>query len=555
MNNESPTYSTSSDEGHEKGLRSKSLGLLSSITIGVSSTAPGYSLAATLGFIVYAVAYQSPAIILLAFLPILFIAYAYRELNRETPDCGTTFTWATRVFNPWVGWMGGWGLVAAGMISMASVAQIAGKYFFLMLGKGFTWHTTVLGKHFILVFGSSLANSTLWVTAAGCSWVILLSWVSYRGINVSARLQQWLLGIEMVVLIWFSVVALVKVYTGHAGKAAVKPALSWFNPFAVTDGHGFSFSALSAGLLLAVFLYWGWDTTVSLNEETDEPDKVPGRAALISTLILLITYALVAVACLAYASAKPLENSEDVLAQIGGQVLGTHLDKFLIFAVLTSAAATTQTTIMPNARTLLSMGAYDAIPRRFAKIHERYLTPGFATFVTAGISIAFYAGLTAISENVLGDATEVVGLLVAFYYGLTGFSAAWHFRTNAGSSLRQISARVIMPLIGGIALLGVFVKTTIDDFNPDSSYTVVSVFGLRMGGIFVIAVGSLLLGVILMLIMSRISPAFFAGKTLNRHTPIIVAEHVYAASERFGVPDATIDENTVLPPDFEPLNP
>jgi len=532
MNIESAADNATANEGHEKGLRTKSLGLISSIAIGVSSTAPGYSLAATLGFIVACVAYQSPAIILLAFIPILFIAYAYRELNRETPDCGTTFTWATRVFNPWVGWMGGWGLVAAGMISMASVAQIAGKYFFLM-------------------FGSSLAENTLWVTAAGCSWVILLSWVSYRGINVSARLQQWLLAIEMVVLIWFSIVALFKVYSGTAGKDAVKPELNWFNPFAVTDGHGFSFSALSAGVLLAVFLYWGWDTTVSLNEETEEPDKVPGRAALISTLILLVTYALVAVACLAYASAKPLENSDDVLAQIGGQVLGTHLDKFLIFAVLTSAAATTQTTIMPNARTLLSMGAYDAIPRKFAKIHSAYKTPAFATLITATISILFYAGLTAISENVLGDATEVVGLLVAFYYGLTGFSAAWHFRKDRGTSLREVSARVIMPLIGGITLLGVFIKTTIDDMNPENSYTVVNIFGVKLGGIFVIAIGSLLLGVVLMLIMSRISPAFFAGKTLNRHTPIVVAEHVYASADRFGVPDATIDENMIIPPDYD----
>ena len=516
-----------------KGLRTKSLGMLSSIIIGVSSTAPGYSLAATLGFIVACVHYQSPAVILLAFVPILFIAYAYRELNRETPDCGTTFTWATRVFNPWMGWMGGWGLVAAGMISMASVAQIAGKYLFLM-------------------FDSSLAESTFWVTFAGCGWVILLGWVSYKGINVSARLQQWLLGIELVVLIWFSIVALFKVYTGHASKLATHPHINWLNPFASSEGHEFSFSALSAGILLAVFLYWGWDTTVSLNEETREPEKVPGRAAVYSTLILLLIYALVAIACLAYAGTKSLENSDDVLAQLANEVMGSNLGKFLIFAVLTSAAATTQTTIMPNARTLLSMGAYDAIPRRFARIHRANLTPGFATIVTTVISILFYAGLTMISENVLGDATEVVSLLVAFYYGLTGFSAAWHFRNNPGSSFRERCTRVVLPLIGGISLLAVFIKTSIDDINPDNSLTVINVFGIDVGGIFVIAIGTLLLGVVLMFIMSVVSPDFFAGKTLNRHTPIVVAEHVYASTERFGMPDATVDENTVIPPNFDP---
>jgi len=517
-------------ESHEKGLRTKSLNLVSSVVIGVSSTAPGYSLAATLGFIVAYVHYQSPAIILLAFIPILCIAFAYRELNRQTPDCGTTFTWATRAFNPWVGWMGGWGLVAAGIISMAGVAQIAGQYFFLMLG-------------------SSLADSTLWVTVAGCAWVVLLSWVSYKGINVSAKLQQWLLAAEMIILLWFSSVALYKVYNGQASAQAVHPSINWFNPFAVTAGHaGFSFSAMSGGLLLAVFLYWGWDTTVSLNEETNEPDKVPGRAAVISTLILLGTYALVAVACLAYSSAGPLANSDDVLAQIGSEVLGSHLDKFLIFAVLTSAAATTQTTIMPNARTLLSMGAYDAIPRKFADIHKENLTPGFATLITAIASIVFYAGLTMVSENVLGDATKVVGLLVAFYYGLTGFAAAWHFRNNAGSTWRMVSTRVILPLLGGFTLLAVFIKTTFDDYNAENSTTVLNIFNHKVGGIFVIAVGTLLLGLILMLIMGTRSPAFFRGHTLNRHTAIVVAQHVYGEPGRFGVPDATIDENIIIPP-------
>lgn len=182
------------------------------------------------------------------------------------------------------------------------------------------------------------------------------------------------------------------------------------------------------------------------------------------------------------------------------------------------------------------------------------MTPGFATIVTSTISIAFYAGLTAVSENVLGDALEVVSLLVAFYYGLTGFSAAWHFRKNLGSNLKEFSTRFLMPLIGGITLLGVFIKTIIDDMDPENSYTIISVFGTEYGGIFIIAIGTFLLGIVLMLIMSRISPAFFAGKTLNRHTPIIVAEHVYAATDRLGVPDATIDENTVIPPDFDELN-
>ena len=514
----------------DKGLKAKSLNLASSIVVGVSSTAPAYSIAATLGWIVTYAAFQSPAIILLGFIPILFIALAYRELNRETPDCGTTFTWATRVFNPWVGWMGGWGLISASVIAMASAAQIAGKYLFLMFDA------------------ETFASSTMWVTGAGCIWLAIFTWVSWKGVTVSAKLQYWLLAIETIVLLIFSVVALAKVYGGDAPLTAVQPDISWLNPFAIQNESGnFSMSAVSGGLVLAVFLYWGWDSAVSLNEETNEPNKTPGRAAVISTVILLGLYALSAIACLAYVGADPLQDSDDVLAQIGALVLGTNFDKILIFAVLTSAAASTQTTIMPTARTLLSMAAFKALPKKFANIHPENKTPGYATVMTGIACIIFFAGLAAISDNVLGDATEAVGLLVAFYYGLTGFAGAWHFRRNPGKTIREFLVRILLPLIGGLILLFVFVRTAIDDADPEWGSTSLNLFGWQVGGIFVIAVSSLILGIILMFGFAVVSPDFFKGKTLNRHTPIIVAEHVYAAESRLSVPDAK--ENTIIPPD------
>ena len=81
---------------HDKGLRAGALGLLSSVVIAVSSTAPAYSMAATLGLIVAVVGVHSPGTLIVSFLPMLCIAYAFRELNKVDPDCGTTFTWTAR---------------------------------------------------------------------------------------------------------------------------------------------------------------------------------------------------------------------------------------------------------------------------------------------------------------------------------------------------------------------------------------------------------------------------------------------------------------------------
>src|SRR3712207_8198485 len=96
-----------------KGLSSNSVGLLASVVLGVSSIAPVYALTATLGPTVTEVGLQMPAVFLAGFLPMLLVAYAYRELNRVAPDCGTSFTWTTKAFNPYVGWLCGWGALLA----------------------------------------------------------------------------------------------------------------------------------------------------------------------------------------------------------------------------------------------------------------------------------------------------------------------------------------------------------------------------------------------------------------------------------------------------------
>src|SRR5580693_5211201 len=116
----------------DKGLKAGALGLVSTTIIATASVAPAYSLAATLGLVVAAVGLQSPAVAVLAFVPMLFTSIGYSELNKADPDCGTTFTWATRAFGPKTGWAGGWGIIAADVLVMASLAQVAGQYGFLL---------------------------------------------------------------------------------------------------------------------------------------------------------------------------------------------------------------------------------------------------------------------------------------------------------------------------------------------------------------------------------------------------------------------------------------
>src|SRR3954454_15041334 len=161
----------------EGGLKKNAIGFVSSTVIGVASTAPGYSLAAVLGFVVAAgaggatVGVQAPAVMIVAFIPMLFIASSYYYLNRADPDCGTTFTWVAKAMGPRTGWLGGWAIIVADIIVMANLAQIAGLYTFLLLG----W--------------DSAAGSTAAVTAVGVVWIAIMTWICVIGIELSARTQ------------------------------------------------------------------------------------------------------------------------------------------------------------------------------------------------------------------------------------------------------------------------------------------------------------------------------------------------------------------------------
>jgi len=473
-------------EPGEKGLKSGALGLMASVVIGVASTAPGYSLAATLGFVITLVGFQAPAIMLVAFIPMGCIAAAYYYLNRADPDCGTTFSWGTRAMGPHMGWLGGWGIIIADIIVMANLAAIASIYTFILVGA------------------DGLAEDTFWITVLGVLFIAAMTWICYVGIEVSAKTQYVLLGMEFVALVLFAVVALGRVLFGDV-QGSVDPAFSWINPFEIDSSE-----ALVGGLLLAIFIYWGWDSAVTVNEESKDATRTPGRAAVISTFVLVAIYVVVSVAAVAFAGIESLADVDDVLAVLAKDVLGSPFDKLLIIAVLTSAAASCQTTILPTARTSLSMAAKGAAPSYWGRIHPRHLTPSTSTIWMGILSVAWYVGLTAVSENILFDSLLALGLMIAFYYGLTGFACVIYYRRELTKSVSNFVFMGVLPFVGGVILTWALVKSSIDLANPDNSESGDSWLG--MGPPLVIAIGFAIFGVVLMLVQQAKAPAFFRRK-------------------------------------------
>jgi len=508
-----------------KGLQAGALTLKDSVVFGLASVAPAYSLAATLGFIVVAVGDFSAASILVAFVPMLFTAYAYRELNRAVPDCGTTFTWGTKAFGPWLGWMGGWAVALSGTIFLANAAQIVAQYLISSTAavgtdRGWSWADTVAS------WGDA---DHVWVaTTIGVLSIVAVTAISYLGIKLSSRVQNALIYFQYGVLILFSGALLWNVATNGLPEGGVPFSWSMLNPLNIGSG-----ASLIAAVVLGVFLFWGWESTLSVNEETENPQSTPGRAALISTVILLVTYVGVTttVVMVGGSGSGQLDYTDesvvgDVFTPLA-QTVGPWLAVLVGIAIVVSSLSSSQTTILPTSRGMLAMGVYQAVPARFASIHQRFRSPGFSTMTMGIAAIVYYVGMTFVSQNLLYDSIYSIGLYITFYYALTGFSAAWYFRHEMHSA-RDAVTRCVLPILGALGLTFVFVRSALDMWDPENNYT--TLFGV--GAAFVLGIGGLLLGVVLMLVLSAFPQykPFFRGRSLNRGTAVLVPEEDDAAA-------------------------
>ena len=451
-----------------------------------------------------------PAIFIAGFIPMFFAAYAYREFNKVDPDCGTSFTWTTRAFGPYVGWLGGWAAILATIIVLANLAGIGVQFFYQLLGSLFNnpdlgdlWTNRLVNVGTCLIF---LAGATA---------------IAYRGITTTEKVQFVLVFFQLAVLIIFSVMAFSKA-GGPDDPDGISFSWDWFNPFT-----GLTLSAFIAGLSASIFSFWGWDSALTVNEESKDSGKTPGRAALLAVISILLTYLLVSVSALMFAGdgteGLGLGNEEiadNVFGALAEPVMGTPWNNLLFLAVLASSAASLMTTFLPTTRTMLGMATYGALPKRFASIHPRFLTPGYGTAVAGVVAGLFYAILTFVSEAVLTDTILSLGIMICFYYGLTAIGCVWYFRKELFTSFYNVVFKFLLPLIGGIGLWAVFFITLRDSASPEYDGTGVSIFGV--GVVLVLGLGLILLGAVLMLIIRIRQPAFFRGETLRRDTPSLI---------------------------------
>ncbi len=450
-----PSLEAGDDGVPPKGLQAGAIGLVSNVVIGLASTAPAYSLAVTLGLIVAAVGVHAPAVMLLALIPNFCIAVAADQLNRARPDCGSSFAWTMRAFGPRVGWITAWAMLMTDVIVMATFAEVVARYGLLLIGA------------------DRAADDARVVAMLGVGWITCLTWLSIRKIQVSVFAQRVWVGFEIAVLVAFAAVALVRVHGGSAPATAMAPHWAWFDPSSLDLRDG------ARGMLAALFMYWGWDTSFAVNEETARCERIPGRAAVLSTGLLALLFALVATAALSFAGVDAhglavvgAAPSDDVFAALASAVFGAGvLTKVLLLATLSSAIASAQTTILPGARLVLSMSVHRALPVRFAAVDPIRFTPTVATVSIGLASTIVFLALAVAGRDVLETSIGAITILISFYYALTGFACAWTFRRVLFVDRSSFLMKGLLPLVGAVVLTVAMVVSVRDLFGqqPDQA--------------------------------------------------------------------------------------
>ncbi len=443
------------DVGAEHQLRKSALGLWDDTIIAVSSTAPAYSIATSLGALAAAVLLAGPAAIWVGFIPVTGIAVAYYYMNRADPNCGAAYTWASKALHPSIGFLNGWVVIVTDVIFMSFAAPQGGSALLTLFNA---WGLNSVGG---LDLSSTGSNAQTLSVIIGVGFLALVTYMVLVGIKIAARFQWMLLAIEYLIVLAFAILGLFK-----GGGSPFD--LNWLSPFNMGG-----LSGLAAGVVISVFFYWGWDTAANLNEETDDSAENPGRAGIIGMFLLLVLFLIASTSIQTVLTPQEIkDNSSATLTAFANKLVGPQWGSLAILAFLSSTVATLQTTLLPSVRTAFSMGRDGMLGPVWAVVHPIWRTPWIGTLIMGAIS-----GVIALVSLRLGGLAAVVnagvtsiGLLVAFYYGVVGISCTVYYRHALTNNLKGFIFAGVFPLLSAITLfvLGGYLIWT--DWNASSDF-------------------------------------------------------------------------------------
>jgi amino acid transporter len=457
------------------------VGLGDAIIMGLSSSGPAQTLAVSLAGLVAVSGYSGVIPILICFVPMMGIAIAYQRLNRWDQSSGATYTWVAKVFHPYLGFLSGWMIL-------------------LYYTLGTTTLTIPAGVYTLDLVAPSLVDDHWAIFLVGALWNLLITALAIAGLKVVARFEWVIVVFQYAVLL---IVAAVAVEALLHGTAAVRFSWAWFSWTGMGGMRG-----LMGGILIACFMYSGWDASIYVNEETVDRANNPGRAALASVVMLALVYSIVTFAFQSALSPSEIQaHAGDVLSTVSGRLMHKPWDSVMALVVLTGTLATLQAAVVSAARVGLAMSRDRVMPRFFQRLSAGSASPWAATLTMSAINLLLLAlalGTSTIAAA-LTNAASSLGLISIVFYGITAAAALWQQRSTLTSSAGNLILGGMLPLIG----VAFSVWVLVESLSTGAVTTTVMMYGL----------GSIFTGAIVALVLHRFMGVSFFDSLTDRATP------------------------------------
>jgi amino acid transporter len=416
-------------------LEANAIGPLQDTVIGLANTGPAVSVGLSLAALAALAAYGSGPVIIMCGIPMLIIANAYRRLNLWSANCGASFEWVGRAINSYLGFLTGWLIIAANLVG--NIAAVV-----------------VLAPSILAIFGASATSTWPNIAIATVTMLVIIA-VVVAGIRPTARTQVALAAVEYVILIGIAIAGLVAVLSHHAGTFPV--TRGWFSPTGI-GGKG----DLAAGLLIAVFMYTGWDATIYVNEEVTHRRVNPGRAAIFAVAIVGVIYVVAAMGLQGVVSPAKLQaHASSALVYVAQALGGSGWARVMALALALSVMGGTGAGLVCIARMTYGMASHRVLPPVLGLVSPRFKTPVVATLAGGVILIAAtWAYLLSTSiANVFIDVINVTGILFAAFYILTALAAIVYYRRRVFGHAVDAVLAGILPLAAAGFLGWIVVKS------------------------------------------------------------------------------------------------
>jgi amino acid transporter len=414
---------------HPHRLAPGAVTLFGDVVAAITNVAPSTSVALSLGAIIAASGLAAPSVVVIVGLLMLCVAVSYYFLNLWAPSAAAQTMWLARSIRPLVGLAIGFAVILMTLVSNIGNITLFGPYF--------------LG----IVWPSQANNGALqWLVTAIATGLVL--YIAIEGIKRAIRFQAIVVWIEYAIILAFVIGLFAAEFSGHAGTTT--PQLSWLLPSSAPSVGG-----LTAGIVVAVFMYGGWEASVYLAEEGTDTKKNPGRAGIISVVFCIIWLTTLSFAIQGIAPQRVLvANAGNIVAYSANVIWPKWAADLVSLAVISSVIAVTQSQLNNFSRMAFGLSREGLLPNWIGALN-RHRTPGRALALSAAIPVILliaYLSSTSAS-SAIGLISGTAGLMYVVLYVAGAVACIWYYRRTLLTSVKQFIVAGLLPFIGGAGLL------------------------------------------------------------------------------------------------------